>query len=155
MVRWNHRSSNSCLGFSLSSVLSTRISIVPTATLSSTLVQKFVCDVTCLSGYSHRHSDDDVTDLADYTLFHVWWPWTMIIKGERNTSRQWSQNVRAGGPHHAAMWEHTQSSAPCRCVPTSSLRFHAVGCWAKISPVRLFSISAENFRSLLLRVSIL
>ena len=46
--------------------------------------------------------------------------------------RQWSQNVGAGGPHHAPMWEHTQSSAPCRCVPTSSLRFHAFGCWDKI-----------------------
>ena len=45
---------------------------------------------------------------------------------------QWSQNVGADGPHRAPMWEHTQSSAPCRCVPTSSLRFHAVGCWAKI-----------------------
>ena len=30
---------------------------------------------------------------------------------------QWSQIVGAGGPHHAPMWEHTQSSAPCRCVP--------------------------------------
>ena len=45
---------------------------------------------------------------------------------------QWSQNVGAGSPHHASMRDHTQSSVPCRGVPTSSLRFHAVGCWAKI-----------------------
>ena len=45
---------------------------------------------------------------------------------------QWFQKVGSGGPHYAPMWEHTLSSAPCRCVPTSSLRFHAVGCWAKI-----------------------
>ena len=37
------------------------------------------------------------------------------------SNRCWSQNVGAGGPHHAPMWKHTQSSAPCWCVPLISI----------------------------------
>ena len=38
-------------------------------------------------------------------------------------SQQWSQIVGAGGPHHAPMWERTQSSVPCRCVPIPRFDF--------------------------------
>ena len=76
-------------------------------------------------------SDDDPT----VTIFLFLKSSSFFISLFCCAGRQWSQNVGAGGPHHAPMWEDTQSSAPCRCVPTSSLRFHAFGCWAKIEIV--------------------
>ena len=61
-----------------------------------------------------------------------WVRWTVNFDSDHlGKAKQWSQNVGAGGHEHAPMWEDTQSSAPCRCVPTSSLRFHAFGCWTK------------------------
>ena len=33
---------------------------------------------------------------------------------------------------YSNMWEHTQSSASCQCVPTNSLRFRIIGCRVEI-----------------------
>ena len=62
---------------------------------------------------------------------------------------KWSQNVGAGGPHHAPMCTHvhTQSRAPCQCVPTSSLRFHAVSCWSKIDKLCFCRLRVKVARS--------
>ena len=61
---------------------------------------------------------------------------TLTSRGRyvRRNERPWqcSQVVELSGSHHWHIWNLTQANTAWRCASTSSFRFHAVGCWAKI-----------------------
>ena len=59
--------------------------------------------------------------------------WGKLLRcGLDHCVRQCTQNVELSGPHHWPVWNLTQANTACRYVPTSLLRFHVYGCWAKI-----------------------
>ena len=70
----------------------------------------------------------------------------IISQGWQPCKYQTAQSVGACGPHHAPMWKHTQSSVPFRCVPTTSLRFHAAGCRVEIRILNSVQEEALNRR---------
>ena len=54
------------------------------------------------------------------------------LQSEHTGLRQCSQIVYPSGPHHWPAWILTKAKTACRCVSTSSLRFHDPRCRAKI-----------------------